>query len=73
MEVIANALEYFDSRTDVTTVRVKNRFEKPTSGGWRDILINFVFNDDTEMHVCEIQIMHRHLLSVREDMGAHHD
>jgi len=42
-------------------------------GGWRDVFINFYFNDDMFQYVCEIQLMHTHLLDVREDMGAHHD
>merc|ERR1712046_146928 len=35
--------------------------------------MNFFFADDRERHICEIQVMHTHLLSVREDMGAHHE
>ena len=37
------------------------------------MFINFYFKDDTGRYICEIQLMHTHLLSVREDMGAHHD
>jgi hypothetical protein len=45
----------------------KGRFGQPTSGGWADIMINFYFEDDEEgwAHVCEIQLVHAHLCSLR--------
>merc|ERR1712003_292223 len=73
MKCIHKALLFFLVSDDIIVVRVKNRFEKPAGGGWRDVLINFFFADDRERHICEIQVMHSHLLSVREDMGAHHE
>lgn len=73
MRCINKALEFFLEADEITVVRVKNRFYKPAPGGWRDVLINFFFADDRERHICEIQVMHTHLLSVREDMGAHHE
>merc|ERR1712232_995699 len=39
----------------------------------RDALVNFVFTDDPAQHVCELQIMHEKLMTIRADMGAHHD
>ena len=34
----------------IRLVRIKNRFIKPTSGGWADLLINFHFADDEERY-----------------------
>ena len=57
---------------EISIVRCKGRFGRPTSGGWGDIMLNFYFKDDTEWtHVCEIQLVHAELYSVRENMGAH--
>ncbi len=56
----------------ICLVRCKGRFGRPTSGGWADIMINFHFEDDAEWtHVCEIQLVHAELYSVRKNMGAH--
>ncbi len=56
----------------VCLVRCKGRFGRPTSGGWADIMMNFHFTDDAEWaHVCEIQLVHVELYSVRKNMGAH--
>jgi hypothetical protein len=51
--------------------RSKGRFGQPTSGGWADIMINFCFQDDKEQHVCELQLVHTQLYTVRKNMGAH--
>ncbi len=56
----------------ICLVRCKGRFGRPTSGGWADIMINLHFEDDAEWaHVCEIQLVHAELYSVRKNMGAH--
>ena len=56
----------------ICLVRCKGRFGRPTSGGWADIMMNFHFEDDAEWtHVCEIQLMHAELYSVRKNMGSH--
>ena len=56
----------------ICLVRCKGRFGRPTSGGWADIMLNFHFEDDAEWtHVCEIQLVHAELYSVRKNMGAH--
>jgi hypothetical protein len=52
-------------------LRIKMRFMTASDGGWRDCLINFRFTDDTANHVCELQVMHERLMTVRSDMGAH--
>ena len=51
-------------------VRIKNRFNQPTSGGWADAMVNFRFAD--EEHVCEIQFVHSQMMLVRKQMGAHY-
>lgn len=57
----------------ICMTRSKGRFGQPTSGGWADIMINFYFKDDKEgwAHICEIQIVHAQLYSIRKNMGAH--
>ena len=41
----------------IRIVNIKNRFDAPTSGGWADTMVNFVFahGDDTH-HVMELQL-----------------
>jgi hypothetical protein len=58
---------------EICITRSKGRFGQPTSGGWADIMINFYFKNDEEgwAHICEIQLVHAHLYSVRKNMGAH--
>jgi hypothetical protein len=56
---------------DISITRSKGRFGQPTSGGWADIMINFRFQDDGNMHVCEVQLVHAELYGVRKNMGAH--
>jgi hypothetical protein len=51
--------------------RCKNRFGEPTSGGWADIMFNFYFEDDEAMHICELQLVHSQMYTVRKEMGAH--
>eukprot|EP00750_Incisomonas_marina_P008370 INCI15450.2.p1 GENE.INCI15450.2~~INCI15450.2.p1 ORF type:complete len:919 (-),score=152.61 INCI15450.2:1524-3983(-) len=48
--------------------RSKNRFARPSAGGWMDCLINVVLRNGL---VCEVQIVHRQLLTVRSELGAH--
>jgi len=54
-------------------LRIKMRFDKASDGGWRDVLVNFIFKDDPEKHVCELQVMHQQMMTMRADMGAHKD
>jgi hypothetical protein len=49
--------------------RLKNRFASPSEGGWMDCLVNVAMPDGV---VCEVQIVHRQLLTVRDELGAHH-
>lgn len=57
----------------VTVTRIKNRYENPSSGGWADLMINFVFKSDPHKHVCELQVVHHKLLALRKGGGGHGD
>ncbi len=48
-------------------VRLKERFfEAPSSGGWRDVMLCLVLNEDPLRHVCEVQVVHRSMLVARK-------
>jgi len=73
---VASALEFMmdEARAGtITLLRLKMRFGVPSDGGWRDCLVNFTFVDDPAAHVCELQIMHAKLMTIRSHMGAHKD
>ena len=55
----------------ICLTRCKNRFGRPTSGGWADIMLNFYFEDDEDGFLCELQLVHTQLYTVRKNMGAH--
>ena len=59
------------NHADVVVMRTKNRYSKPTSGGWQDLVMNLRFNSDGNEHVCEVQFVHKMLLTVREGLGGH--
>ena len=56
---------------EVTVCRIKDRFNKPSSAGWTDCMINFFFNDDPNRHVCEVQLIHLKMLSQRTTQEGH--
>jgi len=60
-----------DLKEDIVITRSKGRFGHPTSGGWADIMVNFYFADDPNQHICELQLVHTQLFTVRKKMGAH--
>jgi hypothetical protein len=55
----------------ICITRSKGRFAKPTSGGWGDIMVNYYFEGDVNRHICEVQLVHTQLYTVRKNMGAH--
>ena len=57
----------------IRLLRIKDRFAAPTSGGWADVLVNFVFEGDAAKHVVELQLQHENLLLVRKEGGGHKD
>jgi hypothetical protein len=54
---------------EIKIMRMKNRFRHPTPSGWADIFINFVFTEDRDNHVHELQIQHSGLVHVRKRLG----
>merc|ERR1711959_114318 len=57
----------------IDVLRVKNRFAEPTSGGWADFMVSFRFRSDPNQHVCELQLCHKDMMTVRKKMGAHRE
>ena len=45
-------------------VRCKSRFERETSSGWRDCLVNV----SVDGHICELQISHRTMIAARRGL-----
>ena len=69
--VIAAIVEGLKALSDaelVEVLRLKNRFESPSAGGWRDLMINVVIVGDARQHVCEIQIVHEMMLTARKGL-----
>ena len=74
MSELGAALAFFsEGEHGWNIVRVKNRFEADaqTSGGWADCLLNVVRADDPLQHVCEVQLVHRKMLTLRKELGGH--
>ena len=55
LEGFCRALDAIQNYEGVEVLRIKDRFSHPTSGGWRDCMLNLVFLDDPNKHVCEVQ------------------
>ena len=54
--------------------RVNDRVNKPVpSTLWSDIMFNFTMRDDTNRHVCEVQIVHKMMADVSEALSQHDD
>ena len=55
MAQVAKIAMAFLESDSVVIVRIKDRFvEKPSPGGWRDLMINFYLKGDSNRHVCEV-------------------
>jgi hypothetical protein len=71
MSIAAEALSRLAADSEVEIVRIKERFvREPTSGGWRDCMINGRFTGGSP-HVWEVQIVHRELLVARRGLPGH--
>jgi len=59
-------------RTDkrIQIVRIKNRFDELTEMGWADCQVMLYFTHSPDRHICEIQLVHDQLMTVRIQ-GAH--
>ena len=71
MTAVAIVLNDFASNEEITLVRIKDRFSKATSGGWRDCQVCFYLNSDPNMHICEVQIVHKNMLVARKGLPGH--
>ena len=60
-----------DFARSIRVVRIKNRFEATTPGGWGDIMVNFYFEADQNKHIVELQLMHGRMMTVRKAMKGH--
>jgi hypothetical protein len=70
MSIAAEALSRLAADSEVEIVRIKERFiREPTSGGWRDCMINGRFEGSP--HVWEVQIVHKELLVARRGLPGH--
>jgi hypothetical protein len=56
---------------NIHIVDVKNRWNVPTDGGWCDALITFYFHADANKHICEMQVVHEDMMSIRSEYKAH--
>ena len=68
---IVDGLKTLSDAELVDVLRLKNRFESPSAGGWRDLMINLVIVGDERRHVCEIQIVHEMMLTARKGLPGH--
>ena len=68
------AVRQIQAAQSIVVVRMKDRFTRgnETSGGWRDVLFNIYMESDPNQHICEIQIHHQNMLTVRSELGGHY-
>jgi hypothetical protein len=75
MKQCIECLQWFSSlhkEGQMVLLKVKDRFSGPTDGGWSDFLVMFLFPGGVGGRVpCEIQIVHKALMTARTGMGAH--
>mmetsp|Transcript_20466 Transcript_20466/g.50163 ORF Transcript_20466/g.50163 Transcript_20466/m.50163 type:complete len:605 (+) Transcript_20466:98-1912(+) len=75
---IEKCLEILQKKSYDDTIRIvkaKNRFRNPTLTGYRDlnICIQIVVNNDSSMmkHICEVQIHHKEIKQLDEELHSH--
>ena len=57
---------------DIKLLQVKDRYSKPTGGGWSDFVVIFKFTSGAGANVpCELQIVHEKLMVARKGLKAH--
>ena len=72
MKQVAKIAIAFLESDEIVIVRIKDRFvEKPSAGGWRDLMINFYLASDPNRHVCEVQVVLEKMLVARKGLGGH--
>ena len=68
---VINALIKSHVAKNIVIIRVKDRLTE-SAAGWRDVMINFYLPSDTNCrHVCELQIVHTKMLSIRKHLDGH--
>ena len=55
----------------IVLVRAKDRFSQPSAGGWVDVMLCFSMAQDPARHVCEVQLVHVHMLTQRNGLPGH--
>eukprot|EP00750_Incisomonas_marina_P000749 INCI1055.2.p1 GENE.INCI1055.2~~INCI1055.2.p1 ORF type:complete len:442 (-),score=79.47 INCI1055.2:1390-2715(-) len=73
MACVTSVLDKLAKEKDISLVRMKERFfQNPSPGGWRDCMVCFVVpGGGRPLHVCELQIAHRDLLTARKGLPGH--
>ena len=68
--IILELLWQMQAEGRVTVIRIKERFlQEPSGGGWRDVMINLRVAG--HVHICELQVAHRMMLTARKGMPGH--
>lgn len=55
----------------IKIVRLKDRFTAPSSGGWRDLMVNLTIVGDATNHICELQVVHDNMMVARKGLPGH--
>merc|ERR1712224_1032302 len=72
MKTIMAVLKYIAEYPKIVLLEVNDRF-KEDKNGWADCALYITCEDEEyKQFVGEIQIVHRSMLNVREELGAHH-
>ena len=75
MSQVAAAIDFLQSQHEagvVVITRVKDRFfDVSSAGGWRDCMINFYLVADKNKHICEVQVVHKTMMTARKGLPGH--
>ena len=76
MDVVCDVKQAIMDRSNkdakVKVVRIKERYQCASGGGWRDDLINIkVILENGIYHVYEVQIVHAKMLTARKELDGH--
>jgi surface protein len=72
MGQIATIVQRLGSSPDIVVTRIKDRFlTSPSGGGWRDCMLNFYLKEDSNQHVCEVQLVHQQMMTARKGLPGH--
>eukprot|EP00039_Didymoeca_costata_P005256 m.79992 g.79992 ORF g.79992 m.79992 type:complete len:1068 (+) comp12735_c0_seq1:196-3399(+) len=58
------------NKASIVIVRIKDRFGKSSADGWADTVVQFYFQDDENRHICEFQLLHSRMVTVRTNQNA---